>query len=210
MLLTVPFLRYEEIGEKAYEFLIAHHPTLEPPIPIEQIIEFDLGLDIIPFPNLYKDHGINGFLSSDLKQIYVDQTQFEVYTEKYRFTLAHEVGHLILHRDCYDEITWNSIDEYKETIMKIDTYDLGWFETHSDWFAEQVLLPRQQLVNKTTETVRKYKDEIIKITSEPDEIIPYISREISLPFSVSPPVVECRLKRRDMTEVVKKILNPES
>lgn len=81
------FLGYSEIGNRAAEFLKKYHPSRELPIPIERIIEFDLGLDIVPMPNLHADFRINGFLSVDCSSVYVDETQYSLYPEKYRFTL---------------------------------------------------------------------------------------------------------------------------
>ena len=52
-MIEAPFLGYEDVGKKAAEFLRKYHPTLELPVPIEKIVEFSLGLDIVPMPNLY-------------------------------------------------------------------------------------------------------------------------------------------------------------
>lgn len=48
----VPRLNYEEIRKKANSFLEGHHPTKTIPIPIEEIAEFKLKLDIVPLPGL--------------------------------------------------------------------------------------------------------------------------------------------------------------
>ena len=46
----VPRLTFVDISRAAEEFLAAHHPAGELPIPIEELIEFDCGLDIVPIP----------------------------------------------------------------------------------------------------------------------------------------------------------------
>jgi hypothetical protein len=46
----VPFIAYDQVGQIVKDFLAKFHPSLELPIPIEGIIEFDLGLHIIPIP----------------------------------------------------------------------------------------------------------------------------------------------------------------
>lgn len=71
--LAPPILSYEQINEQAEKFLEEHKADKKLPVPIEEIVEFDLGLDIIPFPNLQKDFDIDGFISGDLTSIYVDQ-----------------------------------------------------------------------------------------------------------------------------------------
>ena len=104
MTLEIPYLTYSDIGKRAQDFLSQYHPSLELPIPIEAIIDVKIGLDIVPFPNLYKDYGLSGYLSCDRTAIFVDEVQSDQYEEKYRYTLAHELGHYVLHRSCYEDL----------------------------------------------------------------------------------------------------------
>ena len=69
MRLRAPFLTYSDISQKSVAFLNEFHPSTEIPIPIEDIIELKIGLNIFPYPRLYKDHGLNGYLSYDLTTI---------------------------------------------------------------------------------------------------------------------------------------------
>jgi len=73
------------------------NPTRVIPVPIEEIAEFKLGVNIIPIPNLQKTFEVEGFISSDLQNIYVDQFILYERPTRYRFTLAHEIGHIFLH-----------------------------------------------------------------------------------------------------------------
>ena len=52
MIYKAPFLPYDKIRPYAQLFLEKYHPTKTVPIPIEEIIEFELKMDIIPMPNL--------------------------------------------------------------------------------------------------------------------------------------------------------------
>jgi hypothetical protein len=47
---AAPYLSYEDLRQKADEFLAAHHPKGAIPVPIEEIIEMQLGIDIVPMP----------------------------------------------------------------------------------------------------------------------------------------------------------------
>jgi len=80
----IPHYTYSDIGRIARTFLTQYHPTCEIPIPIEEIIELQMRLNIFPFPRLYKDHRLNGFLSRDRKTIHVDEVQYNQFNEKYR------------------------------------------------------------------------------------------------------------------------------
>jgi len=94
---------------------------------------------------LYIDHGLNGFLSRDRTTINVDEFQYEQFNEEYRYTLAHELGHYVLHKSCYEDLPFESPDEYAKWRMSMPPEDIGWFETHGDWFAGHVLVPTNRL-----------------------------------------------------------------
>ena len=68
----VPRRTFRDIARVAEEFLTAHHPSGELPIPIEEIIEFDCAIDIVPVPGLLSDLDIDAFMTADLKEIRVD------------------------------------------------------------------------------------------------------------------------------------------
>ena len=197
-----PYISYSEIGKRADLFLREHHPLFEIPIPVEEIIELNLGLNIFPFPRLYKDHGLNGFLSRDLSTIHVDEIQYNQFNEKYRYTLAHELGHYVLHKACYDDLTFQSIDDYKRWRMSVPTEEISWFETQGEWFAGQLLVPTKQLIAVCHTVVAKHQRVFKKLASIPDDIWSYISMEIAEHFDVNPPVVEIRIKKENIPNII--------
>ena len=201
MRLKIPFLTYSSIGQKVEAFFNEYHPSREVPIPIEEIIEIKIGLNIFPFPRLFKDHALNGFLSRDLSTINVDDYQYEQLNEKYRFTIAHELGHYILHKSFYENLPlFEEVNDYIKWRLSIPREDITWFETHGDWFAEQMLVPTAPLENICQEVVDKYKGIFIKMDTIPDDVWSYISNEVATFFDVNPPVVEIRIKREKIPE----------
>ncbi len=203
MRLRAPFLTYSDISQKSVAFLNEFHPSTEIPIPIEDIIELKIGLNIFPYPRLYKDHGLNGYLSYDLTTINVDDYQYEQLNEKYRFTLAHELGHYILHKSFYEKLpSFRTSDEYIQWRLSIPHEDMTWFETHSDWFAGQLLVPSSQLERICNEVVRKHRKAFSKMKTIPDDIWSYISNEVATYFEVNPPVVEIRIKREKIPDKI--------
>lgn len=193
-----PYISYTEISRRTESFLKQYHPAKDIPIPVEEIIELKLKLNIFPFPRLYKDHGLNGFLSHDLSTIYVDEVQYSQYNEKYRYTLAHELGHYVLHRACYDELTFQSIDEYVRWRISMPADEISWFETQGEWFAGQLLVPTNKLIDTCKKVVAKHKNDFKKMSSIPDDIWSYIAIEIADYFDVNPPVVENRIKKENI------------
>lgn len=67
------------------------------PVPIEEIVEFEFSMDVIPIDGLKAELGIDAFLTNDLEWIYVDQYVLLHAPTRYRFSLAHEVAHFWLH-----------------------------------------------------------------------------------------------------------------
>ena len=196
---TIPYYTYAKIGKQAQTYLTQYHPTLELPIPIEEIIELKMGLNIFPFPRLYKDHRLNGYLSRDRTTIYVDEIQYHQFNEKYRYTLAHELGHYVLHRSWYEDVPYDSPDEFVRWRLSIPPEDIGWFETQGDWFAGHVLVPSICLERICRDVVEKYRDQFAAMAVIPDDIWSYISNEVAEYFDVNPPVVEIRIKKENLS-----------
>ena len=55
-----------------------------------------MGLEITPVRGLRQRFGIDGSVSLDLGEILVDEWLMERRQARYRFTLAHEIGHVVL------------------------------------------------------------------------------------------------------------------
>jgi hypothetical protein len=71
--MVAPILSYEDINDRAVEFLNEHARGDTLPVDIDAIAEFDLGLNIFPFPRLQETFDVEGFISGDLTTIYVDE-----------------------------------------------------------------------------------------------------------------------------------------
>ncbi|MBP8960424.1 MAG: ImmA/IrrE family metallo-endopeptidase [Bacteroidales bacterium] len=65
---------------------------------------------------------MDGFISNNFQNIYVDEF-LSIITRYYirvRFTIAHEIGHYILHRSTIDSLKFNDEEEWKEFRLKIE------------------------------------------------------------------------------------------
>jgi hypothetical protein len=94
-----------EINLAAIGFLKDHPNQSSIPVDIEGIVD-ELRMDIIPLPGLKtisRQAGLDAdaFISSDFSSITVDQFILERRINRYRFTLAHELGHMVLHSEYY-------------------------------------------------------------------------------------------------------------
>jgi Zn-dependent peptidase ImmA (M78 family) len=76
-------------------------------------------------------------------------------------TIAHEIGHLILHRDTINLVRFLSEDEWKNFRMNLNDKSLAWFETQASEFAARILVPLDPLIINFKEA----RNETIKINS---------------------------------------------
>ena len=138
-------LSYDQVRAKANAFLDDYHPSFEAPVPIEEIVEFDLSMSIIPLVGLKQEIGVDAFLTNDLNHIYLDEWVMQFAPTRARFSLAHEVAHWWLHDSLYKEATITSVAEWKELVNRIDAEAYKWFEWQANAFAGLVLVPEQSL-----------------------------------------------------------------
>lgn len=186
-------LSYEDLRRIADDFLKEHHPTLTIPIPIEKIVEFTFGIEIIPVVNLQQTWDVDGFISGDMTQITVDQFVMMERENRYRFTLAHEIGHLVMHRDIISAHWPNRIKEYKELISSFPAEDYRWFEYQANAFAGLALVPGSELAKETNKWIAEvrayteFEDELL------DPIWDRIAGKLAEAFCVSKNVINIRL-----------------
>lgn len=200
MIFDPPHLSYERVGEYVKDFLQKHHPSLTLPIPIEWIIESGLGVNIYPFPNLYRIFNQSGFLGRSRKVIYVDEYQYDNFVQKYRFTLAHEVGHFVMHESLYEELSFDSEQDFMEWLQSRPRTELGWFETHANWFAGQLLVPTGLLSEHCVALLESNRGRFPDNGYIPNEFWSYASNELAEPFDVSPTVIEIRIRQSSLSE----------
>lgn len=203
MTFKTSYLTYRHVGEYVADFLKKYHSSLQLPIPIEWIIESDLGLHIHSLPNLYRIFGQNGFLGRERKVIYIDEYQYDNFVEKLRFTLAHEVGHFIMHESLYEGLSFNSQQEYIEWLHSRPRNELGWFETQANWFAGQLLVPTEPLKEHCVNLLESNRDQFSKGKYLSHEFWSYASNELAEPFEVNPIVVEIRIRQESFAEKFK-------
>jgi len=191
--LKVPHYNYQDLRGRADAFLAKFNPTGAIPVPIEEIAEFTLELNIIPIPNLQDLLEIAGFIASDFKSITVDQFVMEHREKRYRYTLAHELGHLWLHQEIFAQLKFHSIDDWKRFQKEVDVGDYGWLEWQAYAFGGLVLAPRQPLASNRATCEQAVRAEGLDPNTDAAQL--YIVEMLSKTFNVSSAVIEKRLAR---------------
>lgn len=153
----VPFLDDDSIYHCADGILRTHHPSFSIPVPIERIIEIKLDLRILSVKDLESGCGINGSVSKDFRAIVIDEDEFEKQVQRARFTLAHELGHVILHRDLFIKSGgFNTDVEFVDFQNGLPEKEYKKLEIQAFRFAEEILFPRQVLKEVVEKEVQAF------------------------------------------------------
>ena len=148
MKLNLPRLTYQQIGNIADQFLTLNYPRLKLPIPIEQIAESKLNLKIYEEFNLKKDFEVESFLTSDLSTIFIDFDIYNKFENRARCSIAHEIGHLILHGKILSKLKISSTVKLGDFLNNVDEDEYSWLEYQAYSFANQVLVPNKLLLTE--------------------------------------------------------------
>lgn len=186
----VPYKNSYQIEKIVNDFIKKYHPENTYPTPIEEIIEFKFNIDIIPISGLHKIIDTDGFLSSDLRSISVEEYVYKNRASRYRFTLAHEIAHFVMHKHIYEQYRFNNLSEWRKFVENFPEKEWSWLEWQANEFAGIVLVPTHHLRGRL-----KYHNNYIESIGiknkdvELDRIIELLSKD----FIVSKEVIQRRL-----------------
>lgn len=121
------------------------------PVDVFTVVELRLRLDVIPFDDLSAKYGIDAALVPDFTGIYVDAESYVLWERgpiwkqnRLRFSVAHELGHFVLHRDAAAKVSFKSFEEFARHFNANDgpKYQL---EQEANEFAGRLLVPIERL-----------------------------------------------------------------
>jgi Zn-dependent peptidase ImmA (M78 family) len=141
----VPYRSYEDLRTVAADFLKEHHPVGSIPVPIEEIVEFQFRLDIIPIEGMFHGEDVYAFVSRDMTSISIDSYIQERVPSSYCFSLAHELAHLLVHSDIISQYDFDTLAEWKAVVTGIDEKVFAEFEWQARALAGLMLVPQEAL-----------------------------------------------------------------
>lgn len=117
------------------------------------------------------------------------------YYRRLRYTYAHEIGHLVLHKEEIQRCEFRNENEWKKFREDMSEDDLFWFEQQAYEFAGRLLVPKKRL-GEELENQRNKVDQFRALAESDDEelLIRAISRIICDKFEVSDSVIFRRIK----------------
>lgn len=148
--MKIPWMSKKAISSKA-EALIrdferkAGYPV-SPPIPVDQIIERSLGLEIqyVDLEKILRTKDVLGAIYAKSKRMCINERLFEHSSEgRLAFTCAHEAGHWVLHRRY---MGFNGKDESRQGAVAGTMAGAGdTMEWQADYFASCLLMPEEAI-----------------------------------------------------------------
>ncbi|MBR2741227.1 ImmA/IrrE family metallo-endopeptidase [Candidatus Saccharibacteria bacterium] len=136
----IPFVSKSEIKSRVDELLEECWDGAFP-VDVERMCDhFDIS--ILPVAGLTDCFQIDAYISADFKTIYVDAEKYKDESPRYRFSVAHELGHYILHREYYSSRV-ESFGEWRAASYKSANY---FAEYQANYFAGCLLAPENELI----------------------------------------------------------------
>jgi Zn-dependent peptidase ImmA (M78 family) len=201
MSILIPYLSDEALRRAAAEFLARYHARCTIPVPIEEIVEFELGIDIVPIPGMHRSYDIDSMLSKDMRQICIDAAVFENFPGRYRFSLAHEVAHSQLHSEIYAQLQFAGIAGWKDVICnEVAEKDYGKLEFQAYAFAGLILVPPVPLLEHFQAAVSFAESKGLTVNTDSDVARNAIESYLSKPFVVSREVIRRRIANDKLWE----------
>lgn len=164
------------------------------PIPIEEIAESALKLTIVPTVGIKKEFDIDGCINSDLTTIFVDYDLYMKRENRTRFTIAHEVGHLVIHSEIFKSFEIKTAEDLIRLQTKITDEESGWLEYQAYAFAGHCLVPRDQLVQAVKKIIGRVPQQ------EPLENLFPMTQDLLEIFNVSGDVMLKRLQKEGLVK----------
>lgn len=205
MKLSVAYLEKDDIKRAADNFNSRYNTAKVIPMPIDLIIESHLNINIVPIAGLKENLDNDGFISRDFTTIHIDQYIYFNVEVRYRFSLAHEIGHYILHKDIIGNLKFDNVDDWAEIYDSIDSNDYGKLEFQANHFASCLLVPDFALKPKFDEALKGILPDIktaqekgISRETYLEPVVSSIARKLAPAFNVSSSCMENRIRNDDL------------
>lgn len=193
----------EKIWGQVEEFRAKYESTRDGHLPVDvfSLVEIDLRLNIIPFPGLTERFKVWAALRADFSGIYVDQeTHYDLEAgeewklKRLRFSLAHELGHFVLHRKLPQEKHFSGLTEFANWTRSYEG-KRDRIEREADEFAGRLLVPLDRLTQYYDDFMSSEFAASVHLTLKARELF---AEHVANKFGVNRQVIEIRLDREGL------------
>lgn len=173
------------------------------PVDVLTLAEIELGLNVIPFDDLFEKYGIDAALTQDFSGLYVDAESYIVWDKgplwkqyRLRFSVAHEIGHYVLHRENVEEQRFQSFEQFYRWTRTYagEKYSL---EQCANEFAGRLLVPRNRLEQHLSHMIEKIES-VMPEWRTSAEFLRMFASTVNNRYGVNAKVIEVRLEREGL------------
>lgn len=193
----------EVVWKKAEEFRASHliEKLAFLPLDVFSLAELSLRLDVLLMDDLAVKHSVDAAITKDFTGIYVDAESYIVWDKglpkwkenRLRFSVAHELGHFILHKEAASAQNFSTFEEFREWLYS-NKYS---FEQEANEFAGRLLVPVEKLASLYEQFSCAIKGTVPNWRQLPD-LRGSFSEKIASKFGVNHQVIGVRLDREEI------------
>jgi Zn-dependent peptidase ImmA (M78 family) len=187
----------QKIGDEILDKYNKDNPYYE--VDIDDIVErcYDIRIEGAP---LKWEHGVEGYPCLGGHKIFIDSGLMndDRQERRYRFTLAEEFAHIILHRDIWKNV--NTPEEWAEAWTKLPDDVHNKLDNNAKELAGIILLPRFSFINRAVQIrdslCTTFGYELLRLSDmQKDEIKNSAIKVLADNFNVSTQSCEIRMER---------------
>lgn len=194
-----PFISVQQAWTKADQCRRQYWASDKVPVEIEEIL-WKVGLRLDPIPSLKEAGDVDALLRGDLTTIIVDRNEYmdDRMLNRIRFSIAHELGHFVLHSEVYRGILHRSIEDWINFVQRVPEDQWRYMELHAYEFAGRLLVPADRLTNELKAAAREAEDAGFTAWDQSGDVArEYIANSLAPIFGVSSQVIEKRIIREN-------------
>lgn len=200
--MKIPFLEKPQLYAIADEVRDSFADYAKVPVDIERILELGFGFQFELIDGLQSTADVDALLLTGPKlRMAIDADQYlnERFWTRLRFSMAHELGHHILHvlrYPVFRDVKLGSVDDWAAFHSKLSTSDHFKLEWHANQFAGRFLVPLDDLVSEFEHAKKRFRSTSSGFLSDSNvvEICPLIARK----FNVSAECIRIRIAMEEL------------
>ena len=195
-----PFIDQPQCWAEADKFRQQFWPSRELPVDVLALAEFDLDLEIRTITSLKEDADVDALLLGDWKTLIVDRQQYmdDRFMNRLRFSIAHELGHFVLHKSVFESFPRTTAEEWVAFMLKMPEKEYGFLEYHPNEFAGRLLVPFDVLKAKFEKVLVEVEQKGMLRRQLTEAHLSYLCIPLAKHFAVSQDVIERRLVREKL------------
>lgn len=168
------------------------------PVDVEHILEIGLKIHIVPLPGLQEQTSFDSFITSGWEKVYVDNSRYmsDIYYRRIRFSLAHELGHYVLHKKIFEDLKIESWEDYYRFYHEVSNDQYRFLEDQANKFAGYLLIPHEIMEKYRDKLLIEYRKKLIGTDLENIDVDlrGFIAGDMADIFDVSTQAMEIGLK----------------